>query len=130
MKIVKKIVAALVAAASIGAIGVTASASEEVLPLPADWMAVYQHGAPSSVNKTYHYLVEGRTRGYNVDCTYFNGGNGSTVDVTLESGFLFRFTRIGSYDGVVSGSKVPVLFGFYASGANVTANGKIKENIP
>ena len=60
----KKIIAAAVAAVSIGAIGVTASAAGDVNPLPAKWIAVYQSGAPSSVNTTYYITVEGRTRGY------------------------------------------------------------------
>lgn len=60
----KKIIAAAVAAVSIGAIGVTASAKEDVNPLSAKWIAVYQSGAPTSVNTTYYITVEGRTRGY------------------------------------------------------------------
>lgn len=59
----KKIIAVAVAAVSIGAIGVTASAAE-VNPLPAKWIAVYQSGAATSVNTTYYITVEGRTRGY------------------------------------------------------------------
>lgn len=131
MKSVKKFVAAVVAAASIGAISVTASAAEEVNPLPAKWMAVYQSGAPTSVNKTYYITVEGRTRGYKVDCTYFYGGNGSVVTVTKPNGSTFNFTTTGTYNYTISGSTIPVTFAFSASGssANVSAGGTIYEAI-
>ena len=107
----------------------TASAAETVLPLPASWMAVYQHGAPTSVNKTYYLTVEGRTRGYKVDCTYFYGGNGSVVTVTTPSGSSFKFTKTGTYDGIIFGSTIPVKFAFSAVGssANTSAGGTIYE---
>ena len=123
MKGVKKIVAAVIAAASIGAIGVTASAAETVEPLPAKWMAVYQHGAPSSVNKTYYVTVEGRTRGYKVDCTYFYGGNGSVITVTTQSGYSFKFTKTGTYDGKISGSTIPITIATSAIGSSANTNG-------
>lgn len=129
MNALKKVVAAIVAATSIGAIGVTASAAETVEPLPAKWMAIYASGAPSSVNKTYYVTVEGRTRGYIVECTSFYGGNGSIITVTPSSGSSFKFTMKGSHSA--PGSALPVEFGFDAtdSSANTQGGGTIVEKI-
>lgn len=125
MKGVKKLVAAAVAAVSIGAIGVTASAAET---LPADWMAVYQHGAPTSVNKQYVCTVPYRNKGYTLSCTYFNGGDGSFVKITTPHGDSFYIygeaSEIGTFTSI-TGSNTFV-FSALGSPTNISAGGKIK----
>lgn len=91
MKGVKKIVAAVIAAASIGAIGVTASAAETVNKLPVDWIAVKANGAPTSVNKTYYYPVYLSGEGYDITCTTFE----SDYDGTVEVGRQYRALNRG-----------------------------------
>ena len=129
MKAIKKIVTAAVAAVSIGAIGVTASADTIYTTAPVSWQAVYQNGAPSSVNKEYKYTIRGMNRRkYTVNCDDFNGGNGSVVTVTKPDGFTFKFTYKGSEDGISSigsGGLDIFLFSALGSSANTAANGDI-----
>lgn len=92
MKAIKKIVAAAVAAVSIGAIGVTASA-ETVTSLPVSWTALYQHGAPTSINKKFSVTVGYSDTGYKAECTYFSGGEGSVVTLITSNGYSFEGNR-------------------------------------
>lgn len=124
MKAIKKIVAVAVAAVSIGAMGVTASA-EAVHEMPLSWSVIYQIGAPTSVNKQYAYTVNGSSTGYKFTCSYFNGGDDSALIVTTSNGDSFKFTKPDSY--IVSCSNIPVTFTIRISGssANLSAGGTI-----
>lgn len=79
----KKIVAAAVAAASISAMSVTASA-ETVLQTPVNWEARYIQGAPSSVSATRFYTVYTYGNGHDITCTSFSGNYNRTVEVRAQ----------------------------------------------
>ncbi len=72
MSKIKKLVAAAIAAASIGAINVTASA-ENILNVPAEWFTVLAQGAPSSVNAARSFKIYKFGGGYDITCTSFSG---------------------------------------------------------
>lgn len=132
MKAIKKIVAAAVAAVSMGAICVTASADSKT---EWDWKAVYQSGAPSSVNKVYECgNIPAFDEGYKVKCTYFSGGNESLVTVTPPGNSTFRFTSTGTHKDVIPwkisyGERVTFYFSALESRTNTVANGEVLLNI-
>lgn len=76
----KNITAAVLAAASIGAMSITASA-ETPEKTPVNWTAVYFQGAPTNVNKTYYYTIFTYGDGYDITCTSFYGDYNRNVEV-------------------------------------------------
>lgn len=83
MKKIKRIVAAAVAAASIGAMNATASA-EKIYTPPVNWIAVWSPGAPSSVNRTYYYPIYTYGNGYDITCDSFVGDYNRTVEAAMQ----------------------------------------------
>ncbi len=80
MNKIKKLVAAAIAAASIGAINVTASA-ENILNMPVEWFTVLAQGAPSSVNAERYFHIYNYGGGYDITCTSFSGDYDRKVTV-------------------------------------------------
>lgn len=126
----KQITAVIMAVATMATTTISASAEN----VAKEWMAVYQSGAPSSVNKIYVYDdVPAYGKGYKVDCTYFLRGYDSLVIVTPPTGPTFRFTGTGEYERVipyipsVSGC-VTFQFSALESTTNCVANGRILYN--
>ena len=94
----KQITAAIMAVATIATTTISASAEN----VAKEWKAVYQSGAPSSVNKIYVYDdIPVYGNGYKVDCTYFLRVYDSLVIVTPPTGSTFRFTGTGTYERVI-----------------------------
>lgn len=125
----KSMIAGIMAFATLAA--TTLSVSAETVEK--NWKAVYQIGAPSSVNKTYEYDVVVYGEGYKVDCTYFSGGYDSLVIVTTPANSTFRFTNTGTYAKVIpykysSTGYVTFKFSALESTTNCVANGRILLN--
>ena len=137
MKVIKKIVASAVAAVSFAAIGATASAvcvgvmgvtasAEAVQELPVSWMAIYQIGSPTSVNKQYSYTVNGSSTGYKIECVFFNGGDDSVLLVTTSNGESYKLTKESYKETIyVSGGTVTITFRLLGTSANFCARGTI-----
>lgn len=79
-KLFKRITAAVLAVACVGAIGATAAA-EDVCKPPVNWKALYIKGAPSSVNKDYTYTMYTSGEGFDITCTKFTGNYDRKVNV-------------------------------------------------
>lgn len=131
-KTIRRTLAAFLAAATL--IITTVSASADSTP-SWDWKAVYQSGAPSSVNKVYERGgIPAFKNGYKVKCTYFSGGNESLVTVTTPGKSTFRFTSTGTHKNVIPwylsyGEEVTFYFSALESGTNTAANGDVLLNI-
>lgn len=130
MNKLSKIAVGLVAAMAMASAAISASAANSVAE---NWIAVYQQGAPTSVNKTYVYdEVPAFGNGYFVKCTSFRGGYDSLINVVAPGNITFRFTNTGTYKDVIeyetSYGKY-VTFTFCASSTNnCVANGTILYN--
>ena len=123
---IKKIAAGIMAALAMVITMLTASAEN----VAENWIAVYQQGAPATVNKIYVYEVPAFGRGYKVDCTFLIGQYDSFVNVTAPANITFRFTNTGTYKDVIPyipiyGNTVTFKFNALNSTTNCNAGGRI-----
>ena len=126
----KRITAFAIATAMSATMALSASAEN----VAENWIAVYQVGAPTSVNKTYVYDdVPAFGDGYIVDCTSFKGGYNSLVNGTAPGNVTFRFTTTGTQPNIF---KYKASYGDYVSfkfsvnsSTNCTAGGRILYNM-
>lgn len=123
---ITKIAAGIMAALAMITTMLTASAEN----IAENWIAVYQQGAPATVNKIYVYEVPAFGRGYKVDCTFLIGQYDSLVNVTAPANITFRFTNTGTYKDVIPyipiyGNTVTFKFNALNSTTNCNAGGRI-----